>query len=218
MRAAKNQIEDVLRGRSWLLRENSNTQMSPSLLDLYLSSRSQEEYALKNLYSKKVARHHEDGSLYIHTLHSPFKPYCNGIDARIFLLDGLRFPHCRSAPAEHFGSAVYQSMAFIFYSQLFFSGAQAIDYYNWFLAPYLRYDRLSYPEVKQILQGFVFQLNQSNRTGAQSAFSNIGLRIKCPPYLQDEPVIYAGKKQKESYSEFEEEARLIYKALMEVMG
>jgi ribonucleoside-triphosphate reductase len=148
---------------------------------------------------------------------------CNGIDARVFLLDGLRFPHCRSAPAKHFSSAVYQSMAFLFYSQLFFSGAQAYDYYNWFLAPYLHYDKIDYEEIKQTLQGFVFQLNQSNRTGAQSAFTNIGMRIQCPSYLKEiegEPVhvIYAGRKQKETYEEFEDEARTIYKALMEVMG
>jgi ribonucleoside-triphosphate reductase len=109
-------------------------------------------------------------------------------------------------------------MAFIFYSQLFFSGAQAIDYFNWFLAPFLRYDRPSYGEVKQALQGFAFQLNQANRTGAQSAFSNVGMRITCPPYLKDEPVVYAGEKRADTYGEFEDEARTLYKALMEVMS
>lgn len=213
-----NLVEDVLKRRTWLLKENSNTQVSPSAIDLYISSQGKEEYALKKLYSKDVVRSHIQGSIYIHTLHSIFKPYCTGIDARVFLLDGLRFPHCRSAPPKHFNSAVYQSMAYIFYSQLFFSGAQAIDYYNWFLAPFLHYDKLNYKEVKQILQGFVFQLNQSNRTGAQSAFSNIGMRIKCPPYLENEPIIFKGKKQKERYGEFEESARMIYKGMMEVIG
>jgi ribonucleoside-triphosphate reductase len=109
-------------------------------------------------------------------------------------------------------------MAFMFYSQLFFSGAQAMDYYNWFMAPYLRFDKMDYKEVKQIVQGFVFQLNQSNRTGAQSAFTNIGLRINCPSYLEDEQVVCAGRRLKETYKEFKEEARTIYKAFMEVMG
>ncbi len=211
-------IEGVLKKKTWLLRENSNTQLSPSLLNLYLASQAKEEFVLKEFYSKEVARHHREGSIYIHTLHDPFKPYCSGIDARIFLIDGLKFPHCTSRPARHFISAVYQSMAFIFYSQLFFSGAQAIDYYNWFLAPYLHYDNLDYQQTKEILQGFVFQLNQSNRTGAQSAFSNIGMRIKCPPYLGKERVIFAGKRQKETYPRFEKEARTIYKVLMEVMS
>jgi ribonucleoside-triphosphate reductase len=198
--------------------------MSPSLVDLHISSQVSEEYALKNLYSERVAEHHKEGYIYLHDLHSVFKPYCNGIDARIFLTDGLRFPHCRSAPAKHFSSAIYQSIAYMFYSQLFFAGAQAMDYYNWFLAPYVYYDKLGYKEIKQILQGFVFQLNQSNRTGAQSTFTNIGMRIQCPSYLKEtsngEPVyvIYAGKKQKDTYVEFEDEARIIYKALMEIMA
>ncbi len=211
-------IDDVLNRRTWMLRDNSNTQMSPSLIDLHIASRAIEAYALDNLYSKKIVKAHRDCLIYIHTLHGAFKPYCNGIDTRVVLLDGLRFPHCNSAPAKHFSSAIFQTMAFMFYSQLFFSGAQAMDYFNWFMAPYLRFDKISYKEVKQSIQGFVFQLNQSNRTGAQSAFTNIGLRINCPSYLQNERVIYAGERLKATYKEFREEARTIYKAFMEVMG
>jgi len=211
-------IDDVLKKKTWRLKDNSNTQMSPSLLDLYISSRATEEYALKNFYSKDVVKAHNEGLIYIHTLHGAFKPYCNGIDTRIVLLDGLRFPHCNSAPAKHFSSAVFQTMAFMFYSQLFFSGAQAMDYYNWFMAPYLKHEKLEYREVKQVIQGFVFQLNQSNRTGAQSAFTNIGLRIDCPSYLENEPVVFAGSHLKETYKDFKQEARTIYKAFMEVMG
>jgi len=186
-------VDDVLNRRTWMLRDNSNTQMSPSLVDLYIASRATEEYALKNLYNRDIVKAHREGMIYIHTLHGAFKPYCNGIDTRIILLDGLRFPHCNSAPAKHFSSAVFQTMAFMFYSQLFFSGAQAMDYYNWFMAPYLKFEKLDYREVKQVVQGFAFQLNQSNRTGAQSAFTNIGLRINCPSYLENEQVVYAGK-------------------------
>ena len=217
-------IKEVLGGRTWLSRDNSNTQVSPSLVDYVVFSQAVEGYALRNLYSGGVAKQHKEGSIYMHTLHSALRPYCNGIDCRVFLSDGLRFPHCRSRPARHFGSAVYQSMAYMFYSQLFFAGAQAMDYYNWFLAPYVHYDRAGYGEVKQAVQGLVFQLNQSNRTGAQSAFTNIGLRIKCPSYLQEQggeavPVIYQGRKLRNvSYADFDREARMIYRAFMEVMG
>jgi ribonucleoside-triphosphate reductase len=211
-------IEEVLERKTWKLSDNSNTQMSPSLVDLYISSSAVEEYALNKLYSKNVVKAHKEGLIYIHTLHGAFKPYCNGIDTRVVLLDGLKFPHCNSAPAKHLSSAVFQTMAFMFYSQLFFSGAQAMDYYNWFMAPYLRHEKLDYKEIKQIIQGFVFQLNQSNRTGAQSAFTNIGLRINCPSYLENEKVIYAGKHLEQTYKQFKEEARIIYKAFMEVMG
>lgn len=216
-------IDDVLKGRTWLSRDNSNTQVSPSLVDYVVFSKAVEEYALKKLYTADVARQHKEGSIYIHTLHSAFRPYCDGVDPRVFLLDGLRFPQCRSNPAKHFVSAVYQSMAYMFYSQLFFAGAQAMDYYNWFLAPYAHFDGLEYREIKQAVQGLVYQLNQSNRTGAQSAFSNIGLRIRCPSYLKEQrseavPVVYCGSKMRDvSYADFEREARMIYRAFMEVM-
>ncbi len=210
-------VEDALKRKTWLLRENSNTQLSPSMIDLYIAGQAKEEFALSNLYGKQVKEAHQNSEIYIHTLHSPFKPYCNGIDARLFLLDGLRFPHCKSNPAKHFSAALYQTMAFLFHSQQFFSGAQAIDYFNWFMAPYAAHDSLPFKEIKQLVQGLVFQLNQSNRMGAQSAFTNIGLRVKCPSYLAEEKAVYAGKRLNETYSSFGEEARAIYKALMQVM-
>jgi ribonucleoside-triphosphate reductase len=123
-----------------------------------------------------------------------------------------------SNPAKHFSSALYQAMAFLFYSQQFFSGAQAIDYFNWFMAPFVAHDGLSAAETKQLVQGFVFQLNQSNRMGAQSAFTNIGLRLRCPSYLAEEKAVFGGERQSETYSAFEGEARAVYRAVMQVMG
>ncbi len=211
-------IKNVLERKTFDVRESSNTQILPGIINLMVCSKANKDYALKHLYSKEISKHHKEGRIYIHTLHSAFKPYCNGIDTRIFLIDGLRFPHCKSKPSKHFSSAVYQSMAFLFYSQLFFAGAQAMDYYNWFLAPYVYYDKLKYKEVKQIIQGFVYQLNQANRVGAQSAFTNIGLRIKCPTAIKNEKIIFNGRFRNEKYAQFEKEARMIYKAFMEVLA
>lgn len=211
-------VDDVLERSSWLLKENSNTRISPSLIDLYVTSQVKKAYALKMLYSKQVSQAHRDGYIHIHDLHSPFVPYCAGHDARIFLLDGLRFPDARSHPAKKFDTAVYHTMAYLFHSQQFFAGAQAIDVFNWLLAPHLHRDHLDYEQVKQILQGFIFQMNQSNRIGSQSAFTNLGLRVRCPPYLECEKAIWAGHRLKDTYADFEDEARMIYQAIMEVLG
>ncbi len=211
-------VDDVLERSSWLLKENSNIRVSPSLIDWYVTSQVKKSYALKRLYSKQVSQSHEDGYIHIHDLHSPFIPYCAGHDARIFLLDGLRFPDARSHPAKKFDTAVYHTMAYLFHSQQFFAGAQAIDVFNWLLAPHLSHDSLDYGQVKQILQGFIFQMNQSNRIGSQSAFTNLGLRIRCPPYLECEKAIWAGHRLKDTYADFENEARMIYQAIMEVLS
>lgn len=209
-------IEDVLYNRNWLLKENANTRFSPSVIDMHIASQIKKRYALENLYSKEVAEAHTKGNIHIHDLSNPFKPYCNGIDARIFLLDGLKFPDSRSNPAKRFDAAVYHAMSFMLHSQHFFAGAQAIDMFNWLLAPHLHYSNIDEEELLQIIQGFMFQMNQSNRIGAQSAFTNIGLRINCPSSLANEPAVYGGEFIEKTYSRFEKEARAIYGAFMDI--
>ncbi|MGB3908389.1 MAG: anaerobic ribonucleoside-triphosphate reductase [Methanomethylovorans sp.] len=209
-------IDDVLFKKNWLLTENSNTRNSPSLIDLHIASQIKKRYALEKLYSKDVAAAHLEGLIHIHDLHSPFMPYCNGIDGRIILMDGLKFPDIRSLPAKRLDSALLHVMSFMIHSQQFFAGAQAVDMLNWLLAPYLYYERMDDPMIYQTVQSFMFQMNLSNRIGTQSAFTNIGLRLKCPQALKDERVIYGGKTLNATYSEFEDEARRIYSAFMRV--
>ena len=209
-------VEDVLSDSSWLLKENSNTRTSPSVIDLHLATQIKKKYALEKLYSEEVANAHLDGSIHIHDLQSPFKPYCNGIDARIFLTDGLKLPDTLSLPAKRFEAALYHTMSFMMHSQQFFAGAQAIDMLNWLLAPHLYYDDIDYEDLQQVVRGFMFQMNQSNRIGAQSAFTNIGLRIKCPSMLRNERAIFGGELLDKTYEDFESEARSIYRAFMEV--
>jgi ribonucleoside-triphosphate reductase len=209
-------VDEVLFKRSWLIKENANTRMNPSVIDMHLATQLMKKYALEKLYSKDVSLAHLDGSIHIHDLHSPFKPYCNGIDARIFLMDGLHFPDATSRPARHFAVALNHAMAFMMHSQQFFAGAQAIDMFNWLLAPHLHYDNVSEEMLRQAVQEFMFQMNQSNRIGAQSTFSNIGLRIKCPSLIAGEKAVFAGELLNATYADFEDEARAIYGAFMEV--
>ncbi|MFA0821808.1 MAG: anaerobic ribonucleoside-triphosphate reductase [Methanomethylovorans sp.] len=209
-------IDDVLLKQSWLLTENSNTRASPSVIDLHIASQIKKQYALEKLYSRDVAAAHMDGLIHIHDLHSPFMPYCNGIDGRIIFMDGLKFSDTRSLPAKRLDSALFHVMSFMMHSQQFFAGAQAVDMLNWLLAPHLYFERMDESMLYQAVQSFMFQMNQSNRIGAQSAFTNIGLRLKCPSALKDEPVVYGGKTLDSTYTEFEDEAKQIYSAFMRV--
>lgn len=209
-------IDDVLFKSNWLLTENSNTRASPSMIDLHIASQVKKRYALETLYSKDVAAAHLEGLIHIHDLHSPFMPYCNGIDGRIIFMDGLKFPDTRSLPAKRLDSALFHIMSFMMHSQQFFAGAQAVDMLNWLLAPHLYFERMDESMIYQTVQSFMFQMNQSNRIGAQSAFTNIGLRLKCPPALKEERVVYEGKTLDSTYAEFEDEARQIYSAFMRV--
>lgn len=211
-------VDDVLFKKNWLLTENSNTRTSPSVIDMHVASQIKKRYAMEKLYSKYVVAAHLEGLIHIHDLHSSFMPYCNGIDGRIILMDGLKFPDTRSLPAKRLDSALFHIMSFMMHSQQFFAGAQAVDMLNWLLAPHLHFERMDKSTIYQTVQSFMFQMNQSNRIGAQSAFTNIGLRLNCPPSLKNERVVYGGKIIDATYADFEDEARQIYDAFIRVSG
>jgi ribonucleoside-triphosphate reductase (formate) len=85
------------------------------------------------------------------------------------------------------------------------------------LAPFIRYDNLSYQQTKQALQEFMFNMAVPTRVGFQNPFSNITLDLKPSAVFANQPVIIGGKPQKETYGEFAEEMKVFNKALYEVM-
>jgi ribonucleoside-triphosphate reductase len=97
------------------------------------------------------------------------------------------------------------------------AGALAFSNFDTLLAPFVRYDNLSYEEVKQGMQELLFNLNVPTRVGFQTPFTNITMDLKVPEYMKDEPVIIGGKPQKETYKEFKKEMDTINRAFAEVM-
>jgi len=97
------------------------------------------------------------------------------------------------------------------------AGAVAFSSFDTLLAPFVRFDGLSYYQLKQELQEFVFNMNQTMRTGGQSPFSNITLDLTPHPLLKDRRVIYGGQElQNYTYGMFQKEMELIDLALFEV--
>ncbi len=96
------------------------------------------------------------------------------------------------------------------------AGAQAFSNFDTLLAPFIRYDNLSYQEVKQALQEFLFNCNVPTRVGFQTPFENITLDLKVPEHLRDLPVIIGGVPQKETYKDFQKEMDILNQALTEV--
>lgn len=99
------------------------------------------------------------------------------------------------------------------------AGAQAVSSFDTLLAPFIRYDKLSYYQVKQSIQEFLFNMAIPTRVGFQTPFSNITLDIKPSPALADQPVIVGGEPQNENYGDFQKEMDVInhafYECLME---
>lgn len=182
-------LEDYINGAE----EKSNSSESKSHLQMVTMFGTQQirEYILNNIVTDEGKYFHERGIIYIHDL-DHIGPYCNSIDPTIPLSDGLNLPTIKAKPAKHFSSALDHLYSFVMYSQNHFAGAQSLDWFNWFMAPYAYMDQLTSRGIKQELQKFFFNCNQITRTGGKPPFINIGLRFECPKPLERRSVVWNG--------------------------
>ncbi len=223
-RALHNQIRELVDGylekRSWLLKENANMSYSLQGLNFHVSSQVISQYWLHRIYKLNplVREAHVNGDFHIHNL-SVLGPYCVGWDLRDLLFSGFRGVRGKitSNPARHLRVALGQVVNFFFTLQGEAAGAQAFSNFDTYLSPFIRYDGLSYKEVKQYLQEFMFNINVPTRVGFQTPFTNISLDLAVPKFMEDEAVIIGGKMMEETYGDFQHEMDVFNKALAEVM-
>ncbi len=203
----------------WRVRENSNMTFSLQGLNNHIISELTSRYWLHKIYSPRVRQAHESGDIHIHDL-GILAPYCVGWDLGAFLRDGFQgAPGKTSArPPRHLRTALGQ-LANLFYTlQGEAAGAQAVASFDTYLAPFVRYDRLTYQEVKQAIQEFVFNLNVPTRVGFQTPFTNITLDVTAAQSpIADETVLVAGEYGDDQYRDYQEEMDMINLAFAEVM-
>ena len=211
-------VTQYLERLDWQVNENSNMSFSLQGLNNYISSEISKIYWLNKIYPPKIKEAHLNGDFHIHDLNL-LSVYCVGWDLYDLLLTGFRgaVGKVESKPAKHFRSALGQVVNFFYTLQGEAAGAQAFSNFDTLLAPFIRYDGLTYKEVKQALQEFVFNINVPTRVGFQTPFTNITLDLKPPDYYKDQGVIIGGKVQKETYKEFQKEIDMFNKAFFEVM-
>jgi len=211
-------VDKYLQEMDWRVKENANMAYSLQGLNNYISSLVSSRYWMNKVYPKDVRRAHEEGDIHIHDLQL-ISAYCCGWDLQDLLRRGFTGVPGKvsSGPAKHFGSILGQIVNFIYTLQGEVAGAQAFSNFDTLLAPFVRYDRLSYEQVKQEIQSFVFNMNISTRVGFQTPFSNLTMDIVPPKILASEAVVIGGKPQKETYGEFQEEMNMINRAFAEVM-
>ncbi len=164
-----NLIEEYLTREDWRVQENSNMNYSLQGLNFHISSSVVARYWLNKLYPARVGEAHFEGDFHVHDL-GVLAPYCVGWDLYDLLKRGFGgVPgKVESAPPKHFRSALGQVVNFFYTLQGEAAGAQAFSNFDTLLAPFVRYDRLSYQEVKQCLQEFIFNVNVPTRVGFQS--------------------------------------------------
>jgi anaerobic ribonucleoside-triphosphate reductase len=212
-------VDQYLKKIDWKINENSNMDYSLQGLNNYISSEVSKVYWLNEIYPPGIRAAHTGGDFHIHDL-SILSVYCVGWDLFDLLMEGFKgvSGKVESKPAKHLRSALGQIVNFFYTLQGEAAGAQAFSNFDTLLAPFIRYDNLSYKEVKQALQEFIFNINVPTRVGFQTPFTNVTLDVTVPEYYANQNVIIGGEVQKETYQNFQEEMDHFNRAFLEVMS
>ena len=217
-RANVDLVNHYIEKLDWKIRENSNMSYSLQGLNNYISSEVTSEYWLNSIYPPEIRKAHAEGDVHVHDLNL-LSVYCVGWDLMDLLRQGFKGVEGKveSSPPRHLRSALGQVVNFFYTLQGEAAGAQAISNFDTLLAPFVRFDRLEYKEVKQALQEFIFNINIPTRVGFQTPFTNITMDLTVPSTLRDHPVVVGGREQPETYGEFQPEMDAINRAFAEVM-
>ena len=171
-------VEKYLYKTDWQVKENSNMSYSLQGLNNYISSEISKNYWLNKIYPENIRAAHTDGDFHIHDLNI-LSVYCVGWDLWDLLMEGFTGVEGKitSKPPKHFRAALGQIVNFFYTLQGEAAGAQAFSNFDTLLAPFIRYDNLTYKEVKQAIQEFLFNLNVPTRVGFQTPFTNVTLDL-----------------------------------------
>jgi len=211
-------VDQYLKEVDWEVKENANMTYSLQGLNNYISNGVTKKYWLDKVYPPEIREAVESGDFHVHDL-GILAAYCVGWNLQDLLLKGFTGVSGKlsSKPAKHLRPALGQLVNFFYTLQGEAAGAIAVSSFDTFLAPFIRYDRLNYTQVKQAMQEFMFNCNVPTRVGFQCPFTNVTLDLVPPKNLAKVPVIIGGKTKKKTYGEFQKEMDLLNRAFFEVI-
>ncbi|MCO5761125.1 MAG: ribonucleoside triphosphate reductase [Chromatiaceae bacterium] len=211
-------IDEYLDRSDWRVAANANQGWSLGGLILNTSGKMIANYWLSHVYPPEIGAAHREGDLHIHDL-DMLAGYCAGWSLRTLLQEGFNgIPgKVESSPPRHLSSAIGQIVNFLGTLQNEWAGAQAFSSFDTYLAPFVRRDGLSYPQVRQAIQELIYNLNVPSRWGCQTPFTNLTFDWVCPEDLRDQVPVIAGEEQPFTYGELQVEMDLINRAYIEVM-
>lgn len=214
----KELVDSYVNLEDWRVKENSTVTYSVGGLILSNSGTVTANYWLSEIYDEEIAEAHKEAKMHIHDL-SMLTGYCAGWSLRQLLTEGLGGVPGRitSSPASHLSTVCNQMVNFLGIMQNEWAGAQAFSSFDTYLAPFVKADGLTYKQVKQCIQSFVYGVNTPSRWGTQAPFSNITLDWTVPPDLAEQNAIVGGKEMDFKYKDCKPEMDMINKAYIEVM-
>ena len=214
----KETVDKYLKLSDWRVKENSTVTYSVGGLILSNSGAITANYWLNEVYDKEIGDAHKNADIHIHDL-SMLTGYCAGWSLKQLIKEGLGgIPgKITSSPASHLSTLCNQMVNFLGIMQNEWAGAQAFSSFDTYLAPFVKKDNLTYKEVKQCIQSFVYGVNTPSRWGTQAPFTNITLDWVVPADLAELNCIVGGKEQDFKYKDCVKEMAMINKAFIEIM-
>ena len=218
MKSSKTIVESYLKNEDWRVKENSNASFSFGSLNKYITAEVSKDYWLHEVYPEYISRAYVDGYIHIHDL-GGLSLYCCGYSLKDILLKGVRgVPNIPvSAPAKHFDSVLNQCANLVTVFQNEIMGAVAFNGFDTLLAPFIKQDKLSYEEVKQQIQNFIFSVNSNSRAGAEPAFFNLTFDLTPPADMLNEYAIIGGELVSFTYGSCQQEMDLLNRVFYEIM-
>ncbi|MBR2070558.1 MAG: ribonucleoside triphosphate reductase, partial [Clostridia bacterium] len=191
----KSTVDSYLNVSDWRVKENSTVTYSVGGLILSNSGAITANYWLSEIYDPEIEQAHRNADIHIHDL-SMLTGYCAGWSLKQLIQEGLGgIPgKITSSPAGHLSTLCNQMVNFLGIMQNEWAGAQAFSSFDTYLAPFVKVDKLTYKEVKQCIQSFIYGVNTPSRWGTQAPFTNITLDWTVPNDLAELPAIVGGKE------------------------
>ncbi len=214
----KEVVNGYVKVEDWRVKENSTVTYSVGGLILSNSGAVTANYWLSEIYDEEISQAHRNADIHIHDL-SMLTGYCAGWSLKQLIQEGLGgIPgKITSAPAKHLSVLCNQMVNFLGIMQNEWAGAQAFSSFDTYLAPFVKADKLTYPEVKKCIESFIYGVNTPSRWGTQAPFSNITLDWTVPDDLAELPAIVGGKEMDFCYKDCKKEMDMVNKAFIEIM-
>lgn len=214
----KETVNNYVKVNDWRVKENSTVTYSVGGLILSNSGAVTANYWLSEIYDEEIAEAHRNADIHIHDL-SMLTGYCAGWSLKQLIKEGLGgIPgKITSSPASHLSTLCNQMVNFLGIMQNEWAGAQAFSSFDTYLAPFVKVDNLTYKEVKQCIQSFIYGVNTPSRWGTQAPFTNITLDWVVPNDLAELNALVGGKEMDFKYKDCVEEMKMVNKAFIEIM-
>ena len=214
----KKVVDSYLGISDWRVKENSTVTYSVGGLILSNSGAVTANYWLSEIYDKEIADAHRNADIHLHDL-SMLTGYCAGWSLKQLIQEGLGgvVGKITSSPAAHLSTLCNQMVKFLGIMQNEWAGAQAFSSFDTYLAPFVKVDNLTYKQVKQCIQSFVYGVNTPSRWGTQAPFSNITLDWVVQNDMAELNCIVGGKEMPFKYKDCVEEMAMVNKAFIEIM-